>query len=165
MELLCIEYEHEPRGYLDPVFIDDERILRNLLHTEERYIITCSYFKCFQTELQSYMRQIVCSWMLEVSYSVLFCSGVNSVESSKTFATCAQVCEAEMCQEEVFPLSMNIMDRFLSVVRIRKSQLQLLGAVCLFLASKIRQTRPISAQKLVKYTDDSITCEELVVSG
>ena len=60
---------------------------------------------------------------------------------------------------------MNIMDRFLSVVRIRKSQLQLLGAVCLFLASKIRQTRPLSAQKLVSYTDYSITCEELVVSG
>lgn len=76
-----------------------------------------------------------------------------------------QVCEEEKCQEEVFPLSMNIMDRFLSVVRIRKSQLQLLGAVCLFLASKIRQTRPLSAQKLVSYTDYSITCEELVVSA
>lgn len=83
----------------------------------------------------------------------------------KLFATCVQVCEEEMCQEEVFPLSMNIMDRFLSMVRIRKGQIQLLGAVCLFLASKIRQTRPISAQKLVHYTDNSITCEELVVSG
>lgn len=75
-----------------------------------------------------------------------------------------QVCEEEKCQEEVFPLAMNIMDRFLSVVRIRKSQLQLLGAVCLFLASKIRQTKPLNPHKLVLYTDHSITCDELVVS-
>lgn len=68
MELLCIEYESEPRGYLDPVFIDDDRILKNLLQTEERYMITCSYFKCFQTELQEYMRKQVCSWMYEVSF-------------------------------------------------------------------------------------------------
>ena len=67
MELLCIEIESEPRGYLDPVFLDDERVLRNLLLTEERYTISSSYFKCFQTELQTHMRKIVCSWMLEVS--------------------------------------------------------------------------------------------------
>lgn len=67
MELLCIEIESEPRGYLDPVFLDDERVLRNLLLSEERYTISSSYFKCFQTELQTHMRKIVCSWMLEVS--------------------------------------------------------------------------------------------------
>lgn len=71
MELLCIEIESEPRGYLDPVFLDDERILRNLLLSEERYTISSSYFKCFQTELQTHMRKIVCSWMLEVSPSCL----------------------------------------------------------------------------------------------
>lgn len=71
MELLCIEIETEPRGYLDPVFLDDERVLRNLLLTEERYTISSSYFKCFQTELQCYMRKVVCSWMLEVSRSFL----------------------------------------------------------------------------------------------
>lgn len=74
------------------------------------------------------------------------------------------MCEEEKCQEEVFPLAMNIMDRFLSVVRIRKNQLQLLGAVCLFLASKLRQTRPLEAEKLVLYTDFSVNAEEIVVS-
>lgn len=59
---------------------------------------------------------------------------------------------------------MNIMDRFLSVVRIRKNQLQLLGAVSLFLASKLRQTRPLEAEKLVLYTDFSVSAEEIVVS-
>ena len=89
MELLCIEIESEPRGYLDPVFLDDERVLRNLLLTEERYTISSSYFKCFQTELQTHMRKIVCSWMLEVGSEVaLF-----------TFITCCSqtVCLARLC--------------------------------------------------------------------
>jgi len=76
----------------------------------------------------------------------------------------AQVCEEERCQREVFPLAMNLLDRFLAVVRIRKTQLQLLGSVCLFIASKLRQSRPISPKALVQYTDWSITLEELTVS-
>ncbi len=74
-----------------------------------------------------------------------------------------KVCEEERCQDEVFPLAMNILDRFLAIVKIRKSQLQLLGSVCLFLASKLRQTLPLSAEKLILYTDRSITIDELMV--
>ncbi|XP_054159443.1 G1/S-specific cyclin-D2-like [Oppia nitens] len=137
MDLLCIEPNREPKAISDPVFLDDDRILKNLMITEERYIISSSYFKCFQTEIKPYMRKVVANWMLEV-------------------------CEEERCQEEVFPLAMNILDRFLAIVKIRKSQLQLLGSVCLFLASKLRQTRPLSAEKLIVYTDKSITIDELM---
>lgn len=59
---------------------------------------------------------------------------------------------------------MNILDRFLTVVRIHKSQLQLLGSACLFLASKLRQTKPLLAEKLIVYTDYSINLDELMVS-
>lgn len=75
-----------------------------------------------------------------------------------------QVCEEQKCQEEVFPLSMNYMDRFLSVCQIKKSQLQLLGTACLLLASKLREPKPISADYLVFYTDNSITKDDLWVS-
>ncbi|WP_395241886.1 hypothetical protein, partial [Salmonella sp. s51933] len=57
---------------------------------------------------------------------------------------------------------MNYLDRFLSIQGIKKSRLQLLGASCMFLASKLRETRPLSAEKLVIYTDNSITLEELM---
>lgn len=75
-----------------------------------------------------------------------------------------QVCEEQKCQDEVFPLSMNYVDRFLSICPIRKSQLQLLGTACLLLASKLRETSPLTAEDLVFYTDNSITLDDLWVS-
>jgi hypothetical protein len=74
------------------------------------------------------------------------------------------VCDEQQCEEEVFPLAMNYLDRFLSVQEIKKSRLQLLGASCMFLASKLREAKPLSAEKLVIYTDRSITLDELMVN-
>ena len=70
MDLFCIEINREPKATSDPVFLDDDRILKNLMLTEERYIISSSYFKCIQTELKPYMRKVVAGWMLEVCRTV-----------------------------------------------------------------------------------------------
>lgn len=59
---------------------------------------------------------------------------------------------------------MNYLDRFLAVVPTRKCHLQLLGAVCMFLASKLKDTSPLTAEKLCIYTDNSIRPQELLVS-
>lgn len=75
-----------------------------------------------------------------------------------------QVCEEQKCQDDVFPLSMNYLDRFLSICPIKKSQLQLLGTACLLVASKLREPRPVSAETLVFYTDNSITLQDLWVN-
>lgn len=60
---------------------------------------------------------------------------------------------------------MNYIDRFLSVVPVPKRHFQLLGSACLFVASKLKETMPLTARKLVTYTDHSITVEELLVSS
>ncbi|KOX70149.1 G1/S-specific cyclin-D2 [Melipona quadrifasciata] len=66
MDLLCCETTAiECRAYPDPVLLDDDRVLQNLLKTEERYSPSTSYFECVQTEISAPMRKIVAEWMLE----------------------------------------------------------------------------------------------------
>ncbi|XP_043569617.1 G1/S-specific cyclin-D2a isoform X3 [Chiloscyllium plagiosum] len=137
MELLCCEPETVRRALPDPKLLRDDRVLHNLLALEERYLPACSYFKCLQLDIQPYMRRMLAAWMLEV-------------------------CEEQRCEEEVFPLAMNYLDRFLSIVPITKSHLQLLGAVCLFLASKFKENIPLTVEKLCLYTDNSIRLHELL---
>ncbi|XP_018581748.1 G1/S-specific cyclin-D2a isoform X1 [Scleropages formosus] len=137
MELLCLEMDTVIRAHPDPNILHDDRVLQSLLTIEERFIPQFSYFKCVQKDIQPYMRRMVATWMLEV-------------------------CEEQKCEEEVFPLAMNYLDRYLSVVPTKKCHLQLLGAVCMFLASKLKETRPLTAEKLCIYSDNSIRLQELL---
>jgi len=74
------------------------------------------------------------------------------------------VCEEEHQDEGVFLLSVNFVDRFLTSVQTKKSMLQLLGCACMFIASKMHDnTTPLRSNKLVMYTDYSITASQLLV--
>ncbi|XP_019963536.1 G1/S-specific cyclin-D1-like isoform X2 [Paralichthys olivaceus] len=134
--LLCREADRPARAYRDSNLLTD-RVLRALLRAQDKYLPASNYFKCVQREIVPYMRRIVAIWVLEV-------------------------CEEQRCEEEVFPLAMNYIDRFLSVEPTKKNDLQLLGAACMFLASKLRKTIPLTAEKLCIYTDNSITPTQLM---
>ncbi|KAI4480952.1 hypothetical protein M0802_014110 [Mischocyttarus mexicanus] len=166
MDLLCCERltDTECKAYADPALVQDDRVLHNLLKTEETYVPNTSYFERVQKEISPHMRKVVAEWMLEDIHTGIFspCILVGYLKSVVTrFTLATQVCEEQKCQEEVFPLSMNYVDRFLSVCPIRKSQLQLLGTACLLLASKLRESSPLKADLLVFYTDNSITLDDL----
>ena len=68
MDLFCCEaqVDFECRAYADPVLLKDRRVLNNLLSSEERHIVSSSYFECVQSELKPHMRKVVTEWMLEV---------------------------------------------------------------------------------------------------
>ncbi|KAJ6667097.1 hypothetical protein lerEdw1_017075 [Lerista edwardsae] len=135
-QLLCCEVETIRRAYQDANLLND-RVLQTMLKAEETCSPSVSYFKCVQKEILPYMRKIVATWMLEV-------------------------CEEQKCEEEVFPLAMNYLDRYLSFEPLKKSHLQLLGATCMFVASKMKETIPLTAEKLCIYTDNSIRPNELL---
>ncbi|XP_076311091.1 G1/S-specific cyclin-D2-like [Tachypleus tridentatus] len=138
--LLCPKKKamgQSPRATYYPCMLRSRRVLELLLATEVRYTVSCACWKSVQAEIQPFMRKIVTTWMHEV-------------------------CEEQNCEEFVFPVAVNYMDRFLAKVNIKKSQLQLLGAVCLLTASKFRQSRHLTVDVLVYYTDYSVTKEEIM---
>merc|ERR1712172_346849 len=122
---------------VDEVLLNDHRVFNNMIKDE---IMASSeikdYFDEVQTQLKPHMRKIVTDWMLEV-------------------------CEDHQCQPEVFYLSINYLDRFLSKANIQKNQFQLVASVCIFIASKFSDVVPITSDRLSTYTDNSVTIEEI----
>lgn len=139
MELTCNDrIPHNVSVYAgsDPVIFRDARVVDNLLNDEVMYIPRCNYFDEIQTDIEPYMRKVVTTWMLEV-------------------------CEEQSIEDQVLPLAVNYMDRFLCTCRIKRSQLQLLAATCLLLASKIRCCNSFQLELLCAYTDYSVTPENI----
>merc|ERR1712083_1257207 len=125
----------EIESHVDSIMLSDNRVLENMLNAEIEISVE-DYCARKESNLAPHMRKIVTDWMLEV-------------------------CEDQQCKPEVFFLSINYLDRFVSAVNIKKNQFQLCASVCILLASKFSQVVPITTDKLVIYTDSSVTVEEL----
>ncbi|XP_022170567.1 G1/S-specific cyclin-D2-like [Myzus persicae] len=139
MNLMCTESQtaSEDRCFAeDRTIFRDERAVKKLLETESQYVPGCDYMAHSHSNLQPFMRRVVATWMLDV-------------------------CEEQRCEDQVFPLSVNFLDRFLCACDISKTHLQLTGAVCLLLASKVRQCTALSIELLCYYTENSVTPEEM----
>jgi len=125
------------RAYKDPVILEDQRVFQNMLEIEEFYIAATNYFTNTQSEIKPHMRKIVTDWMLEV-------------------------CIDQKCHADVFLLSCNIMDRFLSQLNIKKGQFQLVASATMFIASKLVDPCPITGTDLVLATDSTYQLTELL---
>lgn len=69
MDLMCAEKITQDSCYAmkDLNLLEDERVLEDLLTTEQVYVPHCNYFNNVQTEIEPFMRKIVTKWMLQVS--------------------------------------------------------------------------------------------------
>jgi hypothetical protein len=112
----------------------------NYLSIEESYMISFDYFKIESNNIDITMRSKLTTWMLEL-------------------------CEEEECTNEIYSLSVNLFDRVMCVLngKIDKYHLQLVGIVCLFIASKLNSNEhSLDSVKLIEYTDHAFTLEELI---
>ncbi|XP_028301667.1 G1/S-specific cyclin-D3 [Gouania willdenowi] len=134
-----ISYDHNDndldvihRSGKDPALTGDLRVLHNLRASEGR-----STLRGKQGDIQPMSLGILTRWMF-------------------------QVCEEQKCEKEVFPQAVQYLDLYLNQFAVEKSNMQLLGAVCLFLASKMREVVPLTTSKLCIYTDYSVSISDIL---
>eukprot|EP00924_Labyrinthula_sp_SR-Ha-C_P002653 maker-scaffold_13-snap-gene-3.60-mRNA-1 protein AED:0.00 eAED:0.00 QI:154/1/1/1/1/1/2/122/376 len=65
---------------------------------------------------------------------------------------------------QTYFLGINILDRFLSLMKVKRSKLQLVGCCCLWMASKFEEVYAPEMQDFVIMSDNAITTESLITT-
>ncbi|XP_005726334.1 cyclin Dx [Pundamilia nyererei] len=108
------------RAAWDPT-VSGHRVIQRLLHVEERYMPSMLYITLIHRDPER--REELAKWALEVC------------------------CECG-CDETVFPLSVSLMDRFLSASLSVPVSLYCLAAGCMLIASKLTECDSVTADTL-----------------
>lgn len=75
------------------------------------------------------------------------------------------MCKEESCEPDVFLLSVSLVDRFLSIQFVLRTNLQAVAGVCLFISSKVKAPQPLNAERIAYYTDGAVRMQEILVSS
>uniref|UniRef100_A0A8C6KA33 Cyclin Dx n=1 Tax=Nothobranchius furzeri TaxID=105023 RepID=A0A8C6KA33_NOTFU len=121
------------RAAWDPT-VSGHRVIQRLLHVEERYMPSILYITLVQRDPQR--REELAKWALEVC------------------------CECG-CGEAVFPMSVSLLDRFLSASLSLHVSLYCLAAGCILIASKLTECHTVSADSLCAAAEYSFLPSDL----
>lgn len=72
-----------------------------------------------------------------------------------------EVCDEFNLLTETLYLSVSYIDRYLSVVHVPRSKLQLVGVTCLYIAAKYEEIFPPDINEFSYITDDTYTKKEV----
>lgn len=126
-------YEQDPQQVAEIA----KDIYENLRGKEMKYRPSIDYLQRIQTDINDSMRSILVDWIIDVHYKF----GMH---------------------EETLFLTINLIDRFLSVTRISKSKLQLVGVTCLLIAAKYEEIYPPSVRKLTEICDNIYSRDDII---
>ncbi|CAG9334526.1 unnamed protein product [Blepharisma stoltei] len=111
-------------------------IFDNLHKSETKFMVNPSYMD-LHTEINYKMRAILIDWLVIVHYKFKF-------------------------TPETLFITVNILDRYLSLKNVSKHHLQLVGVTSLFIASKYEEIHPPAISNLVALTDNAYTKEQII---
>ncbi|XP_072148694.1 cyclin-A1-4 isoform X3 [Setaria viridis] len=112
-------------------------IYENLREAETSKMPSTNFVETTQTDMSTTMRAVLIDWLVEVT-------------------------EEYRLVPETLYLTVNYIDRYLSVKEISRNRLQLLGVACLLIAAKYEEICPPQVEELCYVTDDSYTKEEVL---
>lgn len=104
---------------------------------ENKYRADPNYMDSLQTDLAPHMRTILAGWLIEVA-------------------------EEYALSDQTLLLSISYIDRFLSIVPVDRSRLQLIGATALVIASKFWEMKPLTPEDMVYISDNTFKKEEVI---
>ncbi|XP_063677841.1 G1/S-specific cyclin-D3-like [Bolinopsis microptera] len=141
LSMFCYESGFENyvprRAAPDGCNIDDPKTLNNLIRVSKFYEPNPKYLELIQkNNFTIEMRKQLTEWMFEIS---------------------------DVCEEGVLPHAVNLLDRYLSKATVvsPRDDLQVIGAVCLFLASKLRENQPLPVDRLCESGSFSYTSKQV----
>ena len=95
------------------------------------------YLEQVQTDVNAKMRAILVDWLVEVSE------------------------EYKLCADTLYQ-AVNYLDRYLSLQRAQRSQLQLIGVVCMWVASEYEESYPPNVADYCYITDNTYDKRQLL---
>uniref|UniRef100_A0A0V0JAT6 G1/S-specific cyclin-D2 n=1 Tax=Schistocephalus solidus TaxID=70667 RepID=A0A0V0JAT6_SCHSO len=126
-----------PLSAVDTYFTANENVIRDLLFDAVRYHSFPAYCVYEPPAHAIWMRRALLNWLREV-------------------------CEHRNTEVEVLAHTAQLIDRFLQIMPTDKREYQLVGAACFLISSKLKETVPVSVERMVQYTDFSVTRQDLL---